>query len=140
MRAATVSLVAIALAAVTAGCGEPPEASVEQAFRGYHAALLKRDFHTACSYNSPEATARLLQTVRLQDIDARSCEDAFAAIYAEDGPAAAADGIGTSLQIQHVTVTGDDAAIQWSAQIEGEQHPAKAMMHRTDGRWLLMVQ
>ena len=72
------------------------EAGVEKAFRGYHAALLARDFRTACSYNTPEATDKLLVSLRTQGIDAAGCEDAFAAIYAEEGGSATADGVGTS--------------------------------------------
>ena len=38
---------------------EPAETTVEKAFRGYHSALVARDFRTACAYNSPEATDKL---------------------------------------------------------------------------------
>ncbi len=133
------ALSAVALAAALAACGESAEAGVEKAFRGYHAALLARDFRTACSYNSPEATAKLLSSLRLQAIDAASCEDGFAAIYAEDGAAAAADGVGRSVQIQGITVNGDDATVSWVAELDGEQRPATNSMRRTDGRWLLVA-
>jgi hypothetical protein len=133
------ALTAVALTAALAACGESAEAGVEKAFRGYHSALLARDFRTACSYNSPEATAKLLSSLRLQAIDAASCEDAFAAIYAEDGPAAAADGVSRSVQIQGITVNGDDATVSWVAELDGEQRPAANSMHRAEGRWLLVA-
>ena len=133
-------LAAAAVTAVLAGCGDSPEVAAEKAFRGYHAALLARDFRTACSYNTPEATAKLLASLRTQAIDAADCEQAFAAIYAEQGPAAAADGIGNTVQVQGVTVTGDDATVSWSAELDGERRPATAAMHRTDGRWLFVAQ
>jgi hypothetical protein len=134
------ALTAVALTAALAACGESAEEGVEKAFRGYHAALLARDFRTACSYNSPEATAKLLSSLRLQAIDAASCEDAFAAIYSEDGAAEAADGVGRSVQIQGITVNGEDATVSWIAQLDGEQRPANSSMHRTEGRWLLVVE
>jgi predicted phage gp36 major capsid-like protein len=133
------ALTAVALTAALAACGESAEVGVEKAFRGYHTALLARDFRTACSYNSPEATAKLLSSLRLQSIDAATCEDAFTAIYAEGGAADAADGVGRSVQIQGITVNGDDASVSWAAQLDGEQRPATTTMHRTEGRWLLVA-
>ncbi|HWM58518.1 MAG TPA: hypothetical protein VNO83_11835 [Pseudonocardia sp.] len=132
-------LAAVAVVTVAAGCGEPAETTVEKAFRGYHSALVARDFRTACAYNSPEATDKLLASVRTQGIDAADCEDAFTAIYSEEGAAAAADGVHNSVQIQKVAVDGDTATIDWSAQLDGEQRPARTTMHRADGRWLLVV-
>ena len=123
-----------ALAAVLAACGNA-QADVEQAFRGYHTALLERDFRTACSYNTPEATDRLIGSLRTQGIDAGSCEDAFAAIYSEAGGSATADGVGNSVQIQGITVDGDNATVNWTAELDGEQRPAQSTMRRDDGRW-----
>ena len=97
------ALAAVALAALLGGCGDA-QADVEKAFKGYHAALLARDFPTACSYNTPEATDRLVASLQTQGIDAADCEDAFAAIYAEAGGSEAADGVGNSVQIQGYTI------------------------------------
>ncbi len=135
MRATRAALVAVVLTAALAGCGENAEEGVEKAFRGYHAALLARDFRTACSYNSPDATGRLLNDLSSQGIDAASCEDAFAAIYAEAGGSAAADGVGRTVQIQDIVVTGENATISWTAELDGEQRPARSNMHRSDGQW-----
>lgn len=133
------TVAAAVLAVVLTSCGDSPEVAAEKAFRGYHEALLARDFATACSYNTPDSTAKLLESVRTQSIDATTCEEAFTAIYSEPGPAATADGVSTSVQIQKVAVTGDFATISWSAQLDGQQRPASNTMRRVDGRWLLVA-
>ena len=132
MRAA---LAVVLLVVAAAACGQSGEAGVEKAFRGYYAALLARDFHTACSYNTPEATDKLLLSLRTQGIAATGCEDAFAAIFAEEGGSAAADRIGNTVQIQRITVDGDQATVNWSAELDGEQRPASSLMKRVDGEW-----
>jgi len=129
------AVTAAALAAVLAACGESTEAGVEQAFRGYHAALLARDFRVACTYNTPEATAKLLASLRTQGIEAAGCEDAFAAIYAEAGGSAAADRVGNTVQVQNIAVNGDDATVNWTAELDGEPRPSTSRMHRVDGQW-----
>jgi hypothetical protein len=133
------ALTAALLTAVLAACGEAPEVAVEKSFRGYHAALLARDFATACSYNSPEATTKLLASLRTQAIEAASCEEAFSTIYAEEGASAAADGVGNSVQIQSITVNGDEATVSWTAELDGEQRPAKTTMRRAEDRWQLVA-
>jgi ketosteroid isomerase-like protein len=128
------------VAGALAGCGESAEAGVEKAFRGYHGALLARDFPAACSYNTPEATAKLLTSLRTQGIEVAGCEDAFAAIYAEEGGSAAADTIGRTVQIQGITATGDDASVSWVAELDGEQRPARSAMRRVDGQWRFVAE
>jgi hypothetical protein len=130
---------AAALAMVLTSCGDSPAGAAEKAFRGYHAALLARDFPTACSYNTPDSTAKLLASVRTQAIAVTTCEEAFAAIYSEPGPAATADGVSNSVQIQNLAVTGDFATISWTAQLDGQQRPASTTMRRVDGHWLLVA-
>ena len=136
MRAA---LAAVLLAAVAA-CGESAEAGVEKAFRGYYAALLARDFQTACSYNTPEAIDKLLLSLRTQGIAANGCEDAYSAIFAEEGGSAAADRIGNTVQIQGITVNGDQATVNWSAELDGEQRPSTSVMRRVDGQWRFVIE
>ena len=62
-----------------------PRAEVEQAFRGYYSALLARDFAAACAHNAPETTATLLRNLATQGVDAATCEEALATIYADPG-------------------------------------------------------
>jgi hypothetical protein len=129
------TLAVAALAAALAGCGQSAEEAVTEAVRSYHTALLARDFSTACSYNTPEATTKLITSLQLQAINVATCEDAFAAIYAEDGPAAQADGVSRTVQIQGITVNGNQATVRWTAQLDGEQSPSSSAMRRVDGRW-----
>jgi hypothetical protein len=139
MRTLRTALTAVLLVVAAAACGESSEAGVEKAFRGYYAALLARDFHTACSYNTPEATDKLLTSLRTQGIAASGCEDAYAAIFAEEGGSAAADTIGNTVQIQGITVNGDQATISWSADLDGERRPSTSTMQRDDGQWRFVV-
>lgn len=122
------------LVGLLAGCGHSQE-DVEKSFLAYHAALLARDFPTACSYNTPEATAKLLASLRTQGIEATSCERGFAALYAESGGSAAADGVGNSVQVREVTVEGDRATVQWTAVLGTEPRPATSVMRYADGKW-----
>jgi hypothetical protein len=133
------ALAAVLLVAVAA-CGESAEAGVEKAFRGYYAALLARDFSTACSYNSPEAIDKLVLSLRTQGIAASGCEDAYAAVFAEEGGSAAADRIGNTVQIQGITVNGDQATVNWSAELDGEQRPSTSVMRRVDGQWRFVIE
>ena len=130
----------MAMAGGLAGCGQDPAEDVTKAFTGYHAALLARDFATACSYNTPEATAKLVSTLRQQAITVSTCPDALAAIYAEDGGAAQADGVSRSVRIDGITVNGDQATIRWSATLDSEQQPSTSMMRRVQGRWEFVAQ
>lgn len=132
-RAVVPVAVALLLGVLTA-CGNDRE-DVEKAFRAYHTALLARDFRTACSYNTQEATDKLLVSLRTQGIDAASCEDAFAAIYAEAGSSAAADGVGRTVQVQDVAVDGDTATVSWTAQLDGEPRASRSTMRHVDGEW-----
>lgn len=138
MKTIRIALAVAALAVAVCSCGAGARGDIEQAFRSYQQALLSRDFAAACAVNSPEATAKLLETVATQGIVVGTCEDAFAQIFAEQGPAATFDGIATTVQIQDVTVDGDEASIRWSASINGEPDTGTNVLRRIDGRWLLV--
>ena len=79
------ALLAVAVLGVgLAGCGGgDARAEIEQAFKGYQTALLARDFPTACGYNAPESTQKLIASVATQGIQASTCEEALAGIYDE---------------------------------------------------------
>jgi hypothetical protein len=134
------ALAAVLLVAAVAACGESAEVGVEKAFRGYYAALLVRDFRAACSYNSPEAVDKLLVSLRTQGIEANGCEDAYAAVFAEEGGSAAADRIGNTMQIQGITINGDQATVNWTAELDGEQRPSTSLMRRDDGQWRFVIE
>jgi ketosteroid isomerase-like protein len=129
-----------ALVAVAAGaCGADPEAEIGEAFQGYYTALLARDFPAACAYNAPEATAKLLTSVATQGISARTCEEAFTAVFAEGGPAETADAIARSAKIDDIEVDGQDATVHWTAEVDGEPMSTTWGMRRIDGAWKLVL-
>ena len=133
------ALLAVAVLGVgLAGCGGgDARAEVEQAFKGYQTALLARDFPTACGYNAPESTQKLIASVATQGIQASTCEEALAEIYAESGAAEFADTIGRTYAIQDVQVDGDEATITWTATVDGSPDSATIGMRRIDGGWKL---
>ena len=85
MKTLRVALVVAALAAGATACGSDPQAEIAEAFRGYHTAVLARDFPTACSYNAPEATAKLLTSLATQGVTATTCEQALTVVFEESG-------------------------------------------------------
>jgi hypothetical protein len=107
-------------------------------FQDYYRALLARDFAAACGHNSPEATAELLTNLRDRNVDAATCEEGFRLIYAVPGAAASYDAVASSATVQDVTVTGDDATLTWSADINGGRPTVTSGLRRVDGRWLLV--
>jgi hypothetical protein len=135
-----VVLVAAALAAGAVACGADAETEIDEAFKGYHTALLTRDFPAACAYNAPEATAKLLASVATQGVRAATCEEAFTAIFAEDGAADVVDNIARSAKIDDVEVDGDAATVRWTATVDdgGEPMPTTWGMRRIDGAWKLV--
>jgi hypothetical protein len=113
-------------------------AAVETVFHDYYRALLARDFAGACAFNSPETTQQLLSDLRERGVSAATCEEGFRRLYALPGAAAAADAVANSATVQDVTVTGDDATITWTADINGGHPTVTSGLRRTDGRWLLV--
>jgi hypothetical protein len=114
------------------------EGAVETVFRDYYRALLARDFAAACVHNSPEATAELLANLRERGVTAATCEEGFRLLYGVPGAAATYDAVANSATVQDVTVTGDDAAITWSADINGGRPTVTSGLRRVDGGWLLV--
>ncbi len=148
MRTLRTALAAAVFTTLLASCGggtgvpvvdsADPRAEVEQVFRGYYSALLARDFAAACAHNAPQTTATLLRNLATQGVDAATCEEGLATIYTIPGAAAVADGIATTAEIQDISVTGDDASITWSAEVDGQRPTVTNGMQRVDGRWLLL--
>ncbi|MCY7341759.1 MAG: nuclear transport factor 2 family protein [Pseudonocardia sp.] len=139
MKRIRTALVGATLAVALGSCaGGGAQAQAEKAFRSYYEAQLARDFTAVCAVNAPETTARLLETLATKGVKAPTCEDAFAAIFAEPGAAQTADGIASSVQIQEVAVTGEDAKITWTATLDGVPRTSTNTLRRIDGRWLLV--
>jgi hypothetical protein len=134
-----VVLVAAALAAGAVACGADADTEISEAFKGYHTALLARDFPAACAYNAPEATDKLLASLATQGVRASTCEEAFAAVFAEGGSADIADTIARTAEIDAIEVAGDTATVRWTATVDGEQAPTSSGMRRVDGAWKLVL-
>jgi hypothetical protein len=127
--------------------GPPPAAApdpaadqqaVETVFRGYYEALLARDFASACELNAPETTQQLLANLQSRGITADTCEEAFTAVYAIPGAAETVDGIVKGAEVQGVVVTGDNAGITWSAEVNGARNTITSQLRRVDGQWRLV--
>lgn len=128
-----------ALAAVLVGCsGEADEAGVQTVFRSYHAALLARDFVTACALNAPETSEELVRVVNTQGGSAATCEDALSAVYAGPG-AVVADGVSRTARIDDVAVDGDSATLTWTFDAPDGSRTVDTGLRRIDGQWRLLA-
>jgi len=112
--------------------------AVETVFHDYYEALLARDFAAACEFNAPETTQQLLANLRSRGITADTCEEALTAVYAIPGAAETVDGIVQGAQVQGVVVTGDNASITWSAEVNGARNTVTSQLRRVDGQWRLV--
>lgn len=115
-------------------------AAVEKVFRDYSANLANRDFEAACEQNAPETTDRLLENLQSTDIEASTCEEAYAKVYATPEAGALLDQIAATIEVQSVTVDagGETASITWSAETNGRRVPVTSTMRRVDGEWKLV--
>jgi hypothetical protein len=144
IRRAAAPVVTIAAALVVAACGasgpsaEEDEAAVETVFHSYHAALLARDFVTACALNAPETSVELVRNVNAQRGNAATCEEALTAVYAGPG-APVADRVSTSAKVQMIDVTGNTAMLTWSFDNQGKVQPVDTGLRRIDGQWRLLA-
>jgi predicted small lipoprotein YifL len=157
------AVAAAALVAALAGCGSPvagtpaaqpappttpapttqppsPAAdrrAIEGVFHDYYRALLARDFTTACGYNAPETTSRLLAELHTRGVDANTCEEGMTAVYAIPENAEVVEQVGKNATIDGVTVNDDEAVIKWTSKVNGKAGPGTTHLRRVDGRWLL---
>jgi hypothetical protein len=120
---------------------DPAEArqNIETAFRDYYEALRDEDFAAACAFHAPETTERLLAKLRGRGVTAESCEEALTAVYAVPGNAEQVESIGQSAIVDDITVTGENAEITWSADVNGGRETTTSALRRIDGRWLLLA-
>jgi hypothetical protein len=112
--------------------------AVETVFHDYYEALLARDFAAACEFNAPETTQQLLANLQSRGITADTCEEALTAVYAIPGAAETVDGIVQGAEVQGVVVTGDNASITWSAEVNGARNTVTSQLRRVDGQWRLV--
>jgi hypothetical protein len=130
-------------AAPTTGPDLPDAANdadaVRIVFEAYYGAVLARDWQTACALSAPETRQALIENLQAQnDVTVGSCEEAFSTIYAVPGAAEIVDEIARTAEIQDITVTGDDAAITWTAQSQGQNPTVTNNLRRVDGDWRLL--
>jgi hypothetical protein len=157
------AVAAAALVAALAGCGNPvagtpaPQAAppptpapttpppdpaadrraIESVFHDYYRALNARDFATACGYNAPETTSRLLADLHARGVEANTCEEGMTAVYAIPDNAKIVEQVGKNATINDVTVNGDNATIEWTSKVNGRTGPGTTNLRRVDDRWLL---
>jgi endonuclease III len=140
-RTALTPAVAVAVALAAGGCGgsgQSEEAAVETVFRSYHAALLARDYVTACSLNAPETSAELVRNVAAQGVGVRTCEEALAAVYGGPG-APVADQVSRTAKVEGVEVSDDTATLTWTFDDQGAARAVDTGLRRIDGQWRLLA-
>ena len=137
MRSLPALLAVAVLGAGLAGCGDDAQTEVEATFRGYHTAVLARDFPAACALFTPQRVDTLLADIATQGINVPTCEEALAAVYAEPGAADTADTISRTAQIDGIVVDGDAAALTWTATLDGQPRQGSYPLLRVDGGWKL---
>jgi ketosteroid isomerase-like protein len=157
MKTIRTAVAAAALVAALAGCGtpvagtpapQPPppttppdpaadQRAIEALFQDYYQALRAQDFATACSYNAPETTDQLLANLRSRGVEAATCEEGMTAIYAIPNTARVVEQVAETATIENITVTGDEATLNWSSEVDGTRSPGSTQLRRADGRWLL---
>jgi hypothetical protein len=111
--------------------------AIESVFRDYYRALRAQDFATACGFNAPETTSRLLADLHARGVDASTCEEGMTAVYAIPENARIVEQAGQNATIDKVTVNGDQATINWTSKVNGKTGPGTTHLRRVDGRWLL---
>jgi hypothetical protein len=114
------------------------EAAVEEVFRDYHDALLQRDFTRACSHDTAETDAHLVESLKARGMTAESCEEALDLLYQSPETAAAADAISSGVDIDDITIDGDSATIAWTYPAGGGRWQATSEAHRDEEGWLLV--
>jgi hypothetical protein len=157
------AVAAAALVAALAGCGNPvagtpaaqpappptpapttpppdPAAdrqAIESVFHDYYRALRARDFATACGFNAPETTSRLLADLQTRGVEANTCEEGMTAVYAIPENARVVEQAAQNASIEGVTVNGNQATLSWTSKVNGRTGPGTTHLRRVDGRWLL---
>ena len=120
------------------------EAEIRAAFDAYNAALLERDFPGACERLAPETTTKLQAKVKEAGMSnaPEECELLLGAIYqaTDQDPKRKKllDEVAKTAKVNGIVVTGDQAVIDWTATLQGEQTPVKQTVRRIDGEWKLV--
>ena len=160
MKTIRTAVAAAALVAALAGCGTPvagtpaaqpappplpttpPDPVADQRaisvlFQDYYRALQAQDFATACGFTAPETTEQLLANLRSRGVEAATCEEAMTAVYAIPDNARVVELVAETATVEGVTVTGDEATLNWSSKVDGKRSPGTTHLRRVEGQWLL---
>lgn len=124
-----------------AAAGATEEAAVRAALDAYNAALLGRDFRTACSALVTGGADQLAASIggRLGRPVA-SCDEALAAVYAAPEAAKVLDEAARSAAVESVVITGNTATLTYTGTVNGVQSPQlKIAMAREGGAWKIPV-
>jgi hypothetical protein len=111
--------------------------AIESVFHDYYRALRAQDFTTACGYNAPETTSRLLADLHARGVDAATCEEGMTAVYAIPENARVVEQAAENATIENVTVNGDQATLEWTSKVNGRTGAGTTHLRRVDGEWLL---
>lgn len=120
------------------------EAEIRETFDSYNDALADRDFDTACDGLAPETTAKLRENVKKLGVTdpPEDCGELLETVYEtiDKDPAQKKliDEIARSAEIDKITVTGEEAKIDWSAMANGQKTPISQTARRIDGEWKLV--
>ena len=112
-------------------------AAIEGVFHDYYRALRAQDFTTACGYNAPETTSRLLADLHARGVDAATCEEGMTAVYAIPENARVVEQAAENATIENVTVNGDQATLEWTSKVNGRTGSGTTHLRRVDEAWLL---
>ncbi|CAA9438347.1 MAG: hypothetical protein AVDCRST_MAG66-3776 [uncultured Pseudonocardia sp.] len=130
-----------AAAAPTTATPDPAadEEAVEASFNEYNAALAAEDFGRACALNAPESIETMLDAIEQQAGQRPTdCVEALEGLYSNPATAEQVDAIATTTEIEEVAVTGDEAEVTWSADVQGQRPTVTSDLRRVDGNWLLV--
>lgn len=111
--------------------------AIESVFHDYYRALRAQDFTTACGYNAPETTSRLLADLHARGVDAATCEEGMTAVYAIPENARVVEQAAENATIENVTVNGDQATLEWTSKVNGRAGSGTTHLRRVDEAWLL---
>jgi hypothetical protein len=120
------------------------EADVRETFQDYNDALAERDYDDACDQLAPETVTKLrANVVKAGLADApENCSGLLKAIYTatdkDPTQKKTLDEVAKSAKIDKVTITGDNAVIDWNATVGGKTTKVTQTARRIEGEWKLI--
>ena len=109
------------------GASSPEAEAVRATFTGYTGALLSRDFTGACAALTDQAAKALVDGINTKGIPARTCDQAYAALYTVPEAAQKLDESNRTVQITDVTVNGASATLTYTGTVAGRPVPPQTI-------------